>query len=106
MLTREDDIDAHALHKRGWKIAAIARHLGRDRKTIRAYLRGERTPGQRARAAPDPFEPYVAYCAARADRGPAPVGVGPDGRAGRAGVHRLVSDPDAPAASTSAAAAV
>jgi hypothetical protein len=30
----------------GWSISAIARHLGRDRKTIRAYLDGERTPGQ------------------------------------------------------------
>ena len=70
MLTREDDIDAHALHKRGWKIAAIARHLGRDRKTIRAYLEGERSPGQRARSGPDPFEPFVAYCAARLKEDP------------------------------------
>lgn len=65
MLTREDDIDAHALHKRGWTIAAIARHLGRDRKTIRSYVTGERVPGQRARSAPDLFEPFVAYAAAR-----------------------------------------
>src|SRR5680860_39610 len=70
MLTREDDIDAHALHKRGWKIAAIARHLGRDRKTIRAYLEGERSPGQRARSGPDPFEPFVAYCVARLKEDP------------------------------------
>ena len=65
MLTREDDIDAHALYRRGWKIAVIARHLGRDRKTIRAYLKGERAPGQRVRSGPDPFEPFAAYCAAR-----------------------------------------
>ena len=38
MITREDDVDAHALHRRGWTISAIARHLGHDRKTIRAYL--------------------------------------------------------------------
>ena len=44
MLTREEDIDAHALFKQGWTISAIARHLGRDRKTIRAHLRGDRTP--------------------------------------------------------------
>lgn len=50
MLTREDDIDAHALYRRGWKITKIARHLGRDPKTIRAYLKGERVPGQRARS--------------------------------------------------------
>ena len=41
MLTREDDVDIHALRKRGWTISAIARHLGSDRKTIRAYLNGE-----------------------------------------------------------------
>ena len=46
MLTREEDIDVHALRKRGWTISAIARHLGRDRKTIRAYLAGRsRGPG-------------------------------------------------------------
>lgn len=49
MLTREEDIDAHALRKRGWSITAIAAHLGRDRKTIRAYLEGQRIPGVRAR---------------------------------------------------------
>lgn len=65
MLTREDDIDAHALHKRGWTITAIANHLGHDRKTIRAHLNGERTPGQRARAGPDPFEPFLVYVTAR-----------------------------------------
>ena len=36
MLTREDDIDVHAPRRQGWTISAIARHLGRDRKTIRA----------------------------------------------------------------------
>ena len=45
MLTREEDIDAHALRRQGWTISAIARHLGRDRKTIRAYLAGERAAG-------------------------------------------------------------
>lgn len=38
MLTRENDIDVHALHRQGWTVSAIARHLGRDRRTIRAYL--------------------------------------------------------------------
>ena len=47
MLTPEDDVDAHALHRRGWTISAIARHLGHDRKTIRAYLTGGRVAGQR-----------------------------------------------------------
>ncbi|MFC4905555.1 IS21 family transposase [Kocuria oceani] len=65
MLTREEDIDAHALARQGWTISAIARHLGRDRKTIRAYLAGNRTPGARARTTPDPFAPYAEYCRAR-----------------------------------------
>jgi transposase len=62
MLTEEEFVEASALHRRGWSISAIARHLGRDRKTIRAYLRGERTPGVRRRAVADHFavfEPYV-----------------------------------------------
>ena len=61
MLTREEDIDAHALFKQGWTISAIARHLGRDRKTIRAYLRGDRTAGIRARPEDDWFDDYVGY---------------------------------------------
>jgi len=65
MITREEDIDAHALARQGWTISAIARHLGRDRKTIRAYLRGDRQPGVRARSAADPSGPFAAYCAAR-----------------------------------------
>jgi predicted transcriptional regulator len=60
MITREEDIDAHALRRQGWTISAIARHLGRDRKTIRAYLRGDRQPGARARPAADPFGPFAA----------------------------------------------
>ncbi|HLN16299.1 MAG TPA: hypothetical protein VK277_06025 [Acidimicrobiales bacterium] len=53
------------MRNRGWTISAIARHLGRDRKTIRAYISGERVPGVRARSAPDPLEPFKAYLAAR-----------------------------------------
>jgi IS30 family transposase len=64
MLTWGDDVEVHALRERGWSIAAIARHLDRDPKTIRAYVRGERTPGRR-RMAPDPLGPFVAYLAAR-----------------------------------------
>lgn len=64
MLTREEDIDVHALRRQGWTITAIAAHLGRDRKTIRAYLAG-REPGTRTRAVPDPFETFEAYCAQR-----------------------------------------
>ena len=65
MLTREDDVDAHALHARGWTIAAIARHLGHDRKTIRAYLNGTRTAGVRKRAEEDHFDRFERYVRAR-----------------------------------------
>jgi transposase len=65
MLTQEDDVDAHALRKRGWKITAIAAHLGHDRKTIRAYLNGERVAGVRAPAVEDRFAVFVDYCRER-----------------------------------------
>ena len=68
MLTLEEDIDAHALAKQGWSVSAIARHLGRDRKTIRAYLKGERTPGVRAKPVDgqqDRVAPFVDYITAR-----------------------------------------
>jgi transposase len=65
MLTREEDVDAHALSRQGWTISAIARHLGRDRKTVRDYLNGKRTAGQRVPAQPDPFGPFVDYVSAR-----------------------------------------
>ena len=49
MLSREEDVEAGALRAQGWSISAIARHLGRDRGTVRSYLNGERTPGVRRR---------------------------------------------------------
>jgi transposase len=70
MLTWEDDVEVHALRKRGWTISAIARHTGRDRKTIAGYLSGKRTPGVRARPSPDPFEPFVDYVTARLTEDP------------------------------------
>jgi transposase len=65
MLTWEDDMEVHALRKRGWSISAIARHTGHDRKTVRKYLAGEHKPGVRARPSPDPFDPFVDYVTAR-----------------------------------------
>ncbi len=61
MLTHGEDVEVHALKERGWSITAIANHLGHDRKTIRAYLNGDRVPGVRVRCAPDPLEPFVPY---------------------------------------------
>jgi transposase len=49
------------LEKRGWSISAIARHLGRDRKTIRAHLNGEREAGVRRRSLEDPFDRFDPY---------------------------------------------
>jgi len=60
MISQEEDVEAHALRRQGWTVSAIARHLGRDRKTVRAYLNGDREPGVRKRpAAVDAFEAYV-----------------------------------------------
>ena len=58
-------MEVQALVSRGWSVSAIARHLDRDRKTVRAYVRGERQPGTRASAAPDPLAPFAGYLAAR-----------------------------------------
>ncbi len=62
MLTQEDDVEISALARRGWSIAAIARHTGRDRKTVRRHLAGfETVRGNR----PSPIEPWRAYLEAR-----------------------------------------
>ena len=58
-------VEVHALKERGWSISAIARHLDRDRKTVRAYLNGERVPGVRAAVAPDPLGPFAGYVTQR-----------------------------------------
>jgi transposase len=64
MITREEDVDIHALRRQGWTISAIANHVGRDRKTVRNYLNGKRQPGMRKRPG-DPFTPFVEYVTAR-----------------------------------------
>jgi transposase len=64
MLTREEEVEAYALRKRGWSISAIARHLGRDRKTVRRHLNNEREAGTRQRA-DDWFGAFVPYIHAR-----------------------------------------
>jgi transposase len=67
MLTQEDDVEIHALARRGWSQSAIARHTGRDRKTIRKYLAGD---GPSREPAPSCLEPYRAYLEARFDDDP------------------------------------
>jgi transposase len=93
MLTWEDDLEVHALRKRGWTIAAIARHTGFDRKTVRKYLAGAQ-PGVGARPGPDPFEPFVDYVTARLTEDPHLWARYPVRRARTAGVRVVVSEPD------------
>jgi transposase len=61
----EADVEAHALREQGWTISAIARHLGHDRKTVRAYLEGRRVPEARVRHEPTLAEPFLEYCRLR-----------------------------------------
>jgi transposase len=62
MLTQEDDVEIHALARRGWSVSAIARHTGRDRKTVRKYLA---QPTVLREPAPSCLEPFRAYLEAR-----------------------------------------
>jgi len=62
MLTQEEDVEIHALRARGWSISAIARHTGRDPKTVRACLSA--LCGERERA-PSVLERYREYLVAR-----------------------------------------
>ena len=62
MLTQEDDVEIYALARRGWSKSAIARHTGRDRKTVAKYLAGS---GPRRERPPSCVEPYRAYLEAR-----------------------------------------
>ena len=70
MLSWEADVEAHALREQGWTISAIARHLGHDRKTIRAYLSGARVPDRRVRREPTVAEPFLEYCRLRLGEDP------------------------------------
>ncbi len=64
MLTEEDDVEIHALKARGWTVAAISRHTGRDPKTIRKYLAGEGAR-RRRRPAASCLEPFRGFIEAR-----------------------------------------
>jgi transposase len=63
MLTRENDVEIHALAARGWNQSAISRHAGRDRKTVRKYVAAGGAAVGRPRAA-SCVEPWRAYIAA------------------------------------------
>ena len=94
ILTWEEDIKVHAVRKQGWTISAIARHLGRDRRTVRAYLSGDRNPGRRKPAGTDTFAAFTGYASARAEREPAPVGDHIVRRTAGPGVWWVVPDVD------------
>jgi len=64
MLTEEDGVEIHALARRGWSVSAIARHTGRDRKTIAKYLAGKASSRE---PAPSCLEPFRRYLKARFD---------------------------------------
>ena len=59
MLTQEDVVEIHALKRRGWSNAAIARHTGRDRKTIRRHLRGWKPTRGTEPSVLEPYRPYL-----------------------------------------------
>ena len=65
MFSRSEDVEAAALFKRGWSISAIARHLDRDRKTIRSYVTGDRVAGVRRSSAAGPLDRFAGYVSAR-----------------------------------------
>lgn len=69
MLSERSSVDIHALKRQGMTISEIARRTDHDRKTIRAYLNGQRQPGVRVQA-PDPFDEFVDYVAARLTEDP------------------------------------
>ena len=58
-------MEVHGLARRGLSSSAIGRHIGRDRKTVRAHVPGERSPGVRRHAAPDPLKPFIGFLATR-----------------------------------------
>ena len=92
MLTEEEDVEIHALVKRGWSISEIARHVGRDRKTIRAYLAGDRQPGVRRRVEEDPFDGVEAYVAQGLSDEPS-ASVGTRSYTARSQLRRPVREP-------------
>ena len=85
MLSWEADLQARASRQLDWSISAIARYLQADRKTVRAYLPGEREPGKRSRSPPTLIEPFLECCRRR----PALVGLDPVRRAGRDGTFMV-----------------
>ena len=95
MLSERSSVDIHALKRQGMTISEIARRTNHDRKTIRAYLNGERQPGMRERTIPGLVRRVRRLRHRETDRGPAPVGGDAARRAATARLRGVVSDADA-----------
>jgi transposase len=79
MLCWEEFVELRNLHERGWSVSAIARHLGKDRKTIRRYLTDpDARPGVR-KPTGKLIDPYAAYVQARLEDNPHVAGTVLDG---------------------------
>jgi transposase len=65
MLSWEEFVEVRNLRERGWTVTAIARHLGKDRKTVRRYLNDpDAKPGMR-KPVDKLVDPYAGYIEAR-----------------------------------------
>jgi transposase len=94
MLSWEEFVELRNLHERGWSISAIARHLGKDRKTVRRYLADpDARPGVR-KPAGRLLDRYAAYVQARLEDNPHLTGTVLDrelGELGYGGSYRTLA---------------
>jgi transposase len=94
MLCWEEFVELRNLHERGWSVSAIARHLGKDRKTVRRYLADpDVRPGVRQPTG-KLIDPYAAYVEARLEDNPHLAGTVLDrelGELGFAGSYRTLA---------------
>jgi hypothetical protein len=106
MLCWEEFLELRNLHERGWSVSAIARHLGKDRKTVRHYLTNpDARPGV-CKPTGKLIDPYAANVQARLEDNPHLAGTVLDrelGELGFAGSYRTLARhlagvrPDCPA---------
>ena len=65
MLTWEDDVEVHALRNVAGRSRRSPGTRAMTARRSAPTCPASRTPGVRARPAPDPFEPFVDYCRER-----------------------------------------
>ena len=94
MLCWEEFVELRNLRERGWSVSAIARHLDKDRKTVRRYLADpDARPGVR-KPTGKLIDPYAAYVEARLEDNPHLTGTILDrelGELGFAGSYRTLA---------------